>query len=128
MSDDGFLEHQQAAREGFVDPVGMGRDRIDRFIRGFREALVEIIGLIADRSDRLLRGRVEILGERSRVIGENRDGSARGLRQMFAHLFGMPVERAKRFVKRGGKPLMQGISVIRIGCFRSAARPLPTAR
>ena len=62
LFDDGFLEHQQAAGEGFVDPVGMSRDGIDCFIRGFREALVEIIGLIADRRDRLLRGRVEILG------------------------------------------------------------------
>jgi len=59
LSDDGFLEHQQAAGEGFIDPVGMSSDRIDCFIRGFREALVEIIGLIADRRDRLLRGRVK---------------------------------------------------------------------
>ena len=61
LFNDGFLEHQQAAGEGFVDPVGMSCDGIDCFIRGFREALVEIIGLIANRRNRLLRGRVEIL-------------------------------------------------------------------
>ena len=57
LSDNGFLEHQEPAGEGVVDPVTMGRGRIDRFIRGFREAIVEIVGLIADRSDRLLRVR-----------------------------------------------------------------------
>src|SRR6202011_2351787 len=61
---------------------------------------------------RLLRGGVEIFAQRSRVIREGRDDSARGRRQMFAHLVRVARESAKRFVERGGEPLMQSVGVV----------------
>ncbi len=96
LLDDGLFEHQQASSEGFIDPVAMGRDRIDGFIRGFHEPIVEIIGLIANRSDRLLRGRL-----RNSRAEHRCDPQTRSPRRL-------PPPRAARSFHRNGSSGRQG--------------------